>query len=240
VTRWPRAVLLDLDGTILDHDGASSAAILTAMEASGISHNGDAEAPVSRWRELEAEHFQRYLDGELDFEEQRIVRARDFLQSFGRTESDPLELLRWFDGYREAYERSWRAFDDVQPFLDGIAALDDALTLAVVTNGDHDQQASKLAVLGLERLPLYASSTIGVRKPDPAIFIRVCATLEVDPADAWFVGDNREVDAVSADRAGLHGIWLDRGGAVDRQARPARAAAMLDVLAWIEAARHGS
>jgi putative hydrolase of the HAD superfamily len=232
----PRAVLLDLDGTILDHDAASRAGIMAAMESSGIVYDGDSATPVARWRELEAEHFQRYLIGELDFEEQRIIRSREFLATFGRVETDRAALLRWFDGYRESYERSWRAFGDVQPFLAGVAALEDAPAIAVVTNGDHEQQASKLVTLGLERLPLFASSTIGARKPDRAIFLRVCELVDVDPADAWFVGDNRAVDAVGAEDAGLHGIWLDRGGEADRRLQPVRAASLLDVLAWVEAA----
>ncbi len=233
----PRALLLDLDGTVLDHDGASRAAILATMEASGIAYEGEPDVPLSRWRALEAEHFQRYLDGELGFEEQRIVRTRAFLQSYDRSETDPATLLRWFDGYRERYERSWRAFDDVQPFLAAVAALEDPPTLAVVTNGDHDQQAAKLEALGLRSLPLHASSTIGATKPDRAIFLRVCDELGVDPAAAWFVGDDLEVDAIGAERAGLHGIWLDRRGEADPVTRPARVATLLDVVAWITAPR---
>lgn len=233
----PRALLLDLDGTILDHDGASRAAVLASMEASGLDPGSDPDVPVRMWRSLEAEHFQRYLDGELAFEEQRIVRTRAFLESYGRLESDPVSLLSWFDGYRESYERSWRAFDDVRPFLDGLTSLDDPPSLAVVTNGDHDQQSSKLAMLGLGGLDLHSSSRIGARKPDRAIFIRVCTVLGVRPCDAWFVGDGLETDAVGAEDAGLHGVWLDRTRAADRQSRPVRASSLLDVLAWVEAAR---
>lgn len=231
----PRAVLLDLDGTILDHERASRSAIVSVMAASGIADGADPDESISLWRNLEAEHFQRYLDGELDFEQQRIVRVRAFLESYGRVvDHDRPALLHWFEGYRTAYERAWRAFDDVQPFVEGLTALDAAPALAVVTNGDHGQQAAKLRALGLDGVPLYASSEIGISKPDRAIFLHACESLDVDPGDAWFVGDNREADALGAKRAGLHGVWLDRGGDPDARSRPARAATLLDVLEWIK------
>lgn len=229
----PRAILLDLDGTILDHEGASRAALFHAMNASGIEHNESLEVALSRWRDLEAQHFQRYLDGEIDFQEQRVVRTRAFLEPYGQGESDRWTLLSWFNGYREAYERAWRTFDDVKPFLEGVVALENAPKLAVVTNGDHEQQASKLKALGLDCLELHTSSVIGARKPDRAIFVRVCEILDVDPCDAWFIGDDLEVDAVGAEDAGLHGIWLARSGDTDRTTNLVRARTLLDVLEWM-------
>jgi FMN phosphatase YigB (HAD superfamily) len=50
-----------------------------------------------------------------------------------------------------------------------------------------------------------------VAKPDPATFTLACRRLGVEPGDALSVGDWRDGDAVAAARAGLTGIWLDRG-----------------------------
>ncbi|MFC5997143.1 HAD family hydrolase [Quadrisphaera sp. GCM10027208] len=229
----PRAVLLDLDGTLLDHDGASRSALLAALEGSDLPHETDVDVPLARWRDLETQHFQRYLEGELTFQEQRVERTREFLASYGVRDRDQRALLEWFDRYRRLYEDAWRVFDDVHPFLQAAAALDNPPTLAVVTNGDLDQQASKLARVGLDGIALHTSSELGARKPDAAVFHRVCDVVRVQPADAWFVGDNREVDAEGSERAGLHGIWLDRGGGTTQRGHPSRADSLTDVIDWM-------
>lgn len=228
-----RALLLDLDGTILDHEAARRTAIIRALENSSLAHEVDASTAILRWCDFEAQHFQRYLDGELTFEEQRIVRTRAFLASYGVHGLDRSALLRWFDRYRGFYENAWRAFDDVQPFLQAVASLESVPLLAVVTNGDQEQQALKLNSLGLGWIRLYTSSMLGSRKPDKAAFLRVCAELEIEPAQAWFIGDNREVDALGAEAAGLHGIWLCRESGAARFDRPRRASTLMDVIDWI-------
>lgn len=228
----PRALLLDLDGTILDHEGASRTALVAALAGGSLPFEAGASVALSRWRATEAQHFQRYLDGELTFESQRVARTREFLALYGVHDLDRPALLQWFDRYRLLYEQAWRAFDDVHPFLEAVASLAVVPVLAVVTNGDLAQQASKLKALGLDRIRLYTSSMVGATKPDHAIFHHVCAALEVEPSAAWFVGDNREVDAVGAQDAGLHGIWLDRGSGVTQRARPSRASTLMDVIVW--------
>lgn len=235
----PRALLLDLDGTLLDHDAASRAALVTALEESSLPREADASVPLARWRDLEVRHFQRYLDGELTFQEQRVARTHEFLAFYGVRDLDDPALMRWFDRYLSKYAGAWCLFDDVHPFLGAVEALDVVPLLAVVTNGDHDQQSAKLEATGLDRITLFTSSTLGARKPDRAVFHRVCDALGVKPADAWFVGDNREVDAVGAREAGLHGIWLDREGGVVRRGRPSRAGTLMDVVDWMRTAVTG-
>lgn len=228
----PRALLLDLDDTLLDHASAGRQALLRTMDTTGRAAHEDPGAALTLWRELEKQYFQQYLDGKISFEEQRVRRVREFLQAHGETGLDRSRLLDWFEGYRLAYEQSWRPFDDVKPFMDGVAGLVEAPTLGVVTNGDHTQQAAKMAALALTGLRLFTSSDIGARKPDPAIFLHACTELGVAPGEAWFIGDNLEADAFGAAATGLRGVWLNRDGESDENATPPRAASLLDVLGW--------
>ena len=231
------ALLLDLDGTILDHEAALRTAILDALQDSPLPHDVDASIAISRWCDIETHHFQRYLDGELTFEEQRIVRTREFLASYGVRGLDRSALLRWFDRYRGFYEKAWHAFDDVHPFLQAVASLESVPLLAVVTNGDQEQQALKLDSMGLGWMRLYTSSVLGFRKPDRAAFLRVCTELEIEPAQAWFIGDNREVDAQGTEAAGLHGVWLDRRSGAARFDGLCRASTLMDVIDLIGGAQ---
>ncbi|RKW71292.1 HAD family hydrolase [Galactobacter caseinivorans] len=241
----PRAILLDLDGTLLDHENASGKALLEALEATGLGPrvHGAPEAALSRWHSLEVQHFQRYLDGELSFEEQRVIRTREFLESYGVADLDRAATLRWFDRYRAQYQAAWRPFADVHPFLNAVAALERPPALAIVSNGEQAQQEAKLVALGLEGIRLFTSSALGVPKPDPGLFHQVCQALGVRSDEAWFIGDDRDVDAVGAQAAGLHGVWLDRHGIEvapvppSPAAWPARTTTLANVLHWIGAAR---
>ena len=230
MTARPHALLMDLDGTLLDHAGASTHAVLAVLADRDLSPTEDS---VALWHALEAEHFQRYLDGEVTFEEQRVARVAAFLAAHGVTGLGRRELLSWFDGYLACYEASWRPFDDVHPFLATVAALDAPPVMAAVSNGDAAQQRSKLTAIGLDSLPLYTSSTLGVSKPAPRIFHEVCADLGVTAERAWFIGDSLETDALGAESAGLHGIWLDRTAATSRRGRPSHAANLATVAAWL-------
>ena len=49
-----------------------------------------------------------------------------------------------------------------------------------------------------------------VAKPEPEIFLQACSQLEVQTEESLFVGDNLELDAIAAKKAGMIGIWLDR------------------------------
>lgn len=232
----PEAVLLDLDGTLLDHDGAARSALGETMRTVGLSEGSDLSAATSLWRRLERIHFQEYLDGNVTFEEQRVRRVRAFLAHHGRSGLDRADVLRWFEVYRRAYEAAWRAYDDVAPFLHGLALLHPRLAVAVVTNGDHAQQLAKLEALGLARLRLFSSSSSGVRKPDRRIFRGACTAMGVEPGAAWFIGDDVEADARGAEAAGLRGIWLDRQGPGDADSdsrSTPRASSLLEVLRWL-------
>jgi HAD superfamily hydrolase (TIGR01549 family) len=49
-------------------------------------------------------------------------------------------------------------------------------------------------------------------KPDPAPFRRCLQSLEVDPAEAVYVGDDWRNDVCGARGAGLHAVWIQHAG----------------------------
>ena len=83
--------------------------------------------------------------------------------------------------------------------------------LGIVTNGTIRIQEQKIDALGLRDLidVVVISEREGIRKPAAEIFNVALARLGVAAAtDAWFVGDNPDVDVVGAYRAGLRAFWL--------------------------------
>jgi putative hydrolase of the HAD superfamily len=56
------------------------------------------------------------------------------------------------------------------------------------------------------------STEVGVRKPDPAIFLDALGRLGVDPVDALFVGDRLDVDVHGAANVGMttvQALWFN-------------------------------
>ena len=87
--------------------------------------------------------------------------------------------------------------------------------LAVLSNGDQSQQEDKLRRTGLDRLirTVFTSGSLGVAKPDPAVFAEACRRLGTAPADTVYIGDRLDLDASPAAAAGLRAVWLRRDGA---------------------------
>jgi putative hydrolase of the HAD superfamily len=207
------AVLLDLDGTLLDHEGASQRAVLTAARAWFPETVPLSPADViSAWQELEATHMAAYLSGAVSFAAQRRGRVRGLLERFGVPSSTrDAEVDEMFRSYLTAYEASWTAFRDVDEAMGQLWQAPGGV--AVLSNGDRAQQEAKLAALNLQRVPrLFVPADVGAAKPDAASFRNACRAMGWEPADVFYVGDNLETDARAAAAAGLTGCWLDRYG----------------------------
>lgn len=165
------------------------------------------------WFEIEEVNYDRFLAKELSFLEQRRERLRHFLPLAGL--SVPRENTRLdehFTTYLQSYEAAWTAFPDVAPVLRSLRAM--GMLVGVITNGNHDQQLSKINRIGLEPLldRVFSSELTNHAKPAPEAFIQPCRSMNVSPAESLYVGDNYRVDINGARNAGLQAIHLNRAG----------------------------
>jgi putative hydrolase of the HAD superfamily len=236
----PRAVLFDLDGTLMDHDAARVA----GLQAHLAGRLPDLEARElerldGEWRRLEALHYDEYASGRCSFQEQRRRRAYGMHEALGRELESDAAADEWFAAYLGHYRGAWSAFEDAIPALDALVTVNPEIELAVITNGEGEPQRAKLAAIGLaERFSLVvASGEVGVAKPDPAIFLLACEQLGVEPAKAAHVGDRLDLDAHGAAAAGLRGIWLDRPGASASAPAPATATGIATISTLRELSR---
>ena len=210
-----RAVLFDLDATLMDHDAARVAGFATHVaEWLGEMQPSELERLDEEWRRLETLHYEQYASGECSAAEQRRRRVRGMHDALERALPSESEADAWFAGYLDHYRAQWRAFEDVVPALEALGSTHPDLALGIVTNGEGEPQRAKLAAIGLaDRFAtVVASGEVGLAKPDAAIFALACERLGVEPAQTAHVGDRLDFDAQAASAAGLHGIWLDRLG----------------------------
>jgi putative hydrolase of the HAD superfamily len=199
-------LFFDLDDTLLDTTRAVQRATRAFASKYPDVLGSDIEGFCSSWRNLADDYYDKWIKGELTFTEQRRCRIRHF---FGSDLSDE-EADRIFDIYLGLYTGHWVAFPDVLPSLAQLCGY----AMAILTNGEPEQQRAKLVELGIsERFPLLVTPMdAGVCKPDVRIFHFAASQVGVAPADCCYVGDQLDSDARAANNAGWHGIWLDRSG----------------------------
>ncbi|MFC4060332.1 HAD family hydrolase [Planomonospora corallina] len=214
-----RAILFDLDGTLLDHRGAADRAAAAWARATAPGHPRLPEVP-RLWQRLEEVHVRSWQAGECSFAEQRRRRVRDLCAELRL--AAPADADASFAGYLEHYRRRWRAFPDVPEALDAFDALG-GLRLGVLTNGEAAQQAAKLAAIGLAgRLdPVLTSDLLGGHyKPARDCYLHAARLLDLPPEQVLVVGDDLDADVLGPRTAGMHSVWLDRGTAPSRTPPP--------------------
>jgi putative hydrolase of the HAD superfamily len=91
-----------------------------------------------------------------------------------------------------------------------LLALRQRYKLVLLTNGASCLQREKLAASGIGDLldHVVVSGDLGVGKPDTRIFLTALVEARVGPAEAVMVGDSAERDIEGARRTGIAAIWL--------------------------------
>jgi phosphoglycolate phosphatase len=187
-----RALLFDLDGTLLD----TLADITTAANAV-LRQQGFPTHPTDDYR--------RFIGDGVIVLFQRIL-PRDVAQE--------APIAEFVAAFREEYARCWnvqtRLYDGISELLDELSARDHPL--AILSN-KPDEFTRKCAAEYLSAWPFRAvlGQREGVpRKPDPAGAFEVASRLEIDVAECLYVGDS-PVDVETALRAGMRPIGVSWG-----------------------------
>lgn len=231
-----RAVLFDLDNTLLLEDESTERALRETC--AGIARRTSADAPllVAAAHEAAEEHFRassvfayaeamgiwwgEALWGEFQGDSEGLRDLRAFVPDFRRrvwtralayagiADNDLAEAAA--NGFRSARRRTQLVDLEAEAVLQDLAR---DYRLALVTNGAPDVQREKLSHTTL--MPLFVSmivsAEVGFGKPDPRIFDAALAALDVSPESAVMVGDSLARDIAGAHAAGLRAIWIDRG-----------------------------
>ena len=167
-----------------------------------------------------------------------LVSADEFInQEFARTsfskrsEKDQMEILAQYErivlreagieateqlilgilGKMRQVETKLVLFDDVVPVLTNLKGR--GLKLGLISNIDRDI-TSLLSELELSLLLQVAvtSQEVGFNKPQPEIFQEALRRVGVQASEAMYVGDQHQIDIGGAEKAGMKGVLLDRGG----------------------------
>lgn len=204
-------VLLDIDDTLVDTRGAFAHA-LGVVAARYLAPGFDVEAMTTHWRADVSGWYRAHTRGEITHKDQRMRRANELHAAFGGPQMGTAEYEAWDEIFEAGFKEGWRPHPDAEQLLDTLDRC--GFEYGAVSNAESGYQELKLQRCGLGRVRmLVGTDHYGVGKPDPRVFLEGARMLGLDPASVVYVGDEADIDAAAAVRAGLAmGIWLDRPG----------------------------
>ncbi len=185
-----RAVLFDLDGTLLDSAPDLAAAANAMLAELGLPARDPAVIATYIGKGI-PKLVERTLTGSLD------------------AVADPVLFARALPIYERYYaEESGRRSVPFPGVIEGLRALRDAgLPLACITNKAERFTLDLLRRTGLDGFfpVVVCGDTVARKKPDPEPVLTACARLNVRPADALMIGDSAN-DCQAARAAGCP-VW---------------------------------
>ena len=217
MTHLPRAMLIDMDDTILSAYGRPeiawhNVAAEFAAEFGPFTSQQVATAVLDSARKFWAvagAEWRLKLD-----EARRIDRRQTDLprlpQAATRCPTDlAVRLANRFTAYRE---EEMFVFPGAHDAIDELKAR--GVKLALVTNGAAGAQRAKVERFALsDRFDhIQIEGEHGFGKPDERAYLHAMQTLGVTASETWMIGDNLEWEVVAPQRLGIYAIWIDVHG----------------------------
>src|SRR5699024_5668120 len=122
------------------------------------------------------------VSGELAYEDMHQCRTAAFLTELGFV-AEYRAVVEFERRRRKLARMGWRLFPDVLLCLDRLFAA--GVRMAAVTNASGHHQHRKLGALGIAGYfdHVAVAGELGVSKPDPLMFERVCEQLGCSPGE---------------------------------------------------------
>src|SRR3954462_1745259 len=217
MTKLPRAMLIDMDDTILSAYGRpeiawNNVAAEFAGELGAISSQQAAAAIVESGRKFWATAEAAWR---LKLEEARHVVVQggfDALAANGHAPLPPDLTARLANRFHAYREEEMFVFPGAHDAIDALKAL--GVKLALVTNGGAGPQRAKVERFALTHrfVHIQIEGEHGFGKPEERAYLHAMQVLGVTASETWMIGDNLEWEVEAPQRLGIYAIWMDAHG----------------------------
>lgn len=189
-----KAVIFDLDGTLLDRDRSLNQFIRDQYERySDELRHVEKEQYIERFVELD---HRGYVWKDKVYEQ--------LLKEYAISRLTPEQLL---EDYIHNFQHHCVAFPNVKHVLGELK--NRGILLGMITNGFNEFQRLNIRALDIEQYmdAILVSEEEGIKKPEAEIFVRALKKLEVKAKESVYVGDHPNNDVLGARNVGMHAVW---------------------------------
>ena len=217
VTSLPRAMLIDMDDTILSAYGRpeiawSHIASEFSDELAPLPPRDVASAVLTFARKFwsNAEPAWRLKLGEA--RRLTVQGGFDALAAAGHARLPADLAVRIADRFTTYREEEMFVFPGAHDAIDSFRAL--GVKLALVTNGAADTQRAKVERFELAHRfhHIQIEGEHGFGKPEERAYLHAMEALGVAASETWMIGDNLEWEIEAPQRLGIYSIWMDVHG----------------------------
>ncbi|MDL2248405.1 HAD family hydrolase [Tyzzerella sp. OttesenSCG-928-J15] len=211
----PKAILFDLDDTLISFDGVTHEAWTTACRDFVEKYRPDCEeeeifqavTKTSAWYWSDPD---RHTEGRKDLLTGRRNIVRLALAELNIHNEEQVESLA--RGYSEIKYSLIHIYPESIPLLNKLKEA--GVRLGLLTNGTSEEQRDKIRRFALEDYfeIILIEGEFGCGKPDSRVYRKALELLELESSDVWMVGDNLVWDIGGAQSLGIHAIWHDYKG----------------------------
>lgn len=145
------------------------------------------------------------------------VDFKSYYQAWKDAFQDTFHALELHTGDADrASQMCVEALSKRPPFSDTLYVLDRlrlrGWRVGILSNADDAFLYPLVRHYGLDVDVVLSSETAQVYKPHPEAFLQVCRLMQVNPAQAVYVGDSQFDDVHGSKLVGMHSVWLNRNG----------------------------
>jgi len=189
-----KAVIFDLDGTLLDRDSSLKCFIQDQYErySEELAHIPKQEY-ISRFIELDHKGY--------------VWKDKVYQQLLNEYDLSNLTWEGMLDDYLHYFPAHCVPFLHMEGVLKELKKK--GLLLGMITNGFTDFQWMNIRALGIDHYfdTILVSEQEGIKKPHKDIFLRALKALDVSAEESVYIGDHPENDVLGARGAGMHAVW---------------------------------
>ncbi|PFS59504.1 2-haloalkanoic acid dehalogenase [Bacillus cereus] len=193
-----KAMLFDLDDTLLDRDKAVDNLFLLVLEKCYEDVSDTVKNNM-------LQKFKEYDKREYGISDKTIV-IESLFDEFAPKYRLPRKYIQ--DFWNENFPKCFSIAQNTIHFLNHIKK---HFKVGIITNGSTQRQKAKIINTNLNNYfdTIIISEEVGLSKPDKRIFELALSKLNAQPENTLFVGDDLEKDIAGPQNANIKGVWFN-------------------------------